>query len=145
MTSDVRQDQDPPGSHACDIIASNGLRITSQRVALLKVLLESDDHPDAADLYRRLRASDASISMATIYRNLATLESAGVAERHCFEGHGARFESTVSDHHDHIVDLDSDEVIEFQSEEIEQLQTEIAQKLGYEVIHHRLELYCRKL
>lgn len=46
MTSDVRQDQDPAGSRACDIIASNGLRITNQRVALLKVLLESEDHPD---------------------------------------------------------------------------------------------------
>lgn len=89
MTSDVRQDQDPAGSRACDIIASNGLRITNQRVALLKVLLESEDHPDAVELYRRLRASDASISLATVYRNLASLEKVGVAERHYFEGHGA--------------------------------------------------------
>lgn len=145
MTSDVRQDQDPAGSRACDIISSNGLRITNQRVALLTTLLESEDHPDAVELYRRLRASDASISLATVYRNLASLEKVGVAERHCFEGHGARYESTISEHHDHIVDLESDEVIEFQSEEIEQLQQEIAKKLGYEVVHHRLELYCRKL
>lgn len=145
MTSDVRQDRDPAESRACDIIASNGLRITNQRVALLKALLESEDHPDVVELYRRLRASDASISLATVYRNLASLEKVGVAERHCFEGHGARYESTISEHHDHIIDLDSDEVIEFQSEEIEQLQQEIARRLGYEVIHHRLELYCRKL
>lgn len=145
MTSDVRQDHDPAGSRACDIIASNGLRITNQRVALLTALLESEDHPDAVELYRRLRASDASISLATVYRNLASLEKVGVAERHCFEGHGARYESTISEHHDHIVDLESDEVIEFRSEEIEQLQQEIARNLGYEVVHHRLELYCRKL
>lgn len=145
MTSDRKQDQNPAGTRASDIIASNGLRITNQRVALVKVLLESDDHPDALELHRRLRASDASISLATVYRNLASLESVGVAERHYFEGQGARYESTISEHHDHIVDLDSDEVIEFQSEEIEQLQQEIAKKLGYEVVHHRLELYCRKL
>lgn len=145
MTSDVRQDQDPAGSRACDIIASNGLRITNQRVALLTALLESEDHPDAVELHRRLRASDASISLATVYRNLASLEKVGVAERHCFEGHGARYESTISEHHDHIVDLESDEVIEFQSEAIERLQKEIARNLGYEVVHHRLELYCRKL
>jgi Fur family ferric uptake transcriptional regulator len=145
MTSDGKQDQNTAGTRASDIIASNGLRITNQRVALVKVLLESDDHPDAVELHRRLRASDASISLATVYRNLASLESVGVAERHYFEGHGARYESTISEHHDHIIDLDSDEVIEFQSEEIEQLQQEIANKLGYEVVHHRLELYCRKL
>lgn len=145
MTSDGKQDQNTAGTRASDIIASNGLRITNQRVALVKVLLESDDHPDVVELHRRLRASDASISLATVYRNLASLESVGVAERHYFEGHGARYESTISEHHDHIIDLDSDEVIEFQSEEIEQLQQEIAKKLGYEVVHHRLELYCRKL
>ena len=145
MTSDAQQPQNQAGSDACDIIASKGLRITNQRVALLNVLLESNDHPDTVELYRRLKASGAPISLATVYRNLASLESVGVAERHNFEGHGARFESTTSEHHDHIVDLDSDEVIEFQSEEIEQLQMEIAQKLGYEVVHHRLELYCRKL
>lgn len=130
MTSDGGQDRDSTGSRASDIIASNGLRITNQRVALLKVLLESDDHPDAVELFRRLKASDASISLATIYRNLASLESVGVAERHYFEGHGARYESTISEHHDHIVDLDSNEVIEFQSEEIEQLQQEIAKKMA---------------
>ncbi|MCX7561480.1 Fur family transcriptional regulator [Sulfitobacter sp. F26204] len=145
MTSDGKQDQNTAATRASDIIASNGLRITNQRVALVKVLLESDDHPDAVELHRRLRASDASISLATVYRNLASLESVGVAERHYFEGHGARYESTISEHHDHIIDLDSDEVIEFQSEEIEQLQQEVAKKLGYEVVHHRLELYCRKL
>ena len=111
----------------------------------MKVLLESEDHPDAVELYRRLRASDASISLATVYRNLASLEKVGVAERHYFEGHGARYESTISELHDHIVDLESDEVIEFQSEEIEKLQQEVARKLGYEVVHHRLELYCQKL
>jgi Fur family ferric uptake transcriptional regulator len=92
-----------------------------------------------------LRASDASISLATVYGNLASLENIGVAERHYFVGHGARYESTIAEHHAHIVDLDSDEVIEFQSEEIELLQLEIAKKLGYQIIHHRLELYCRKL
>lgn len=145
MRSDPQKAQNQAGSNADDIIARNGLRITSQRLALLKVLIESDDHPDATELHRRLRASDASISLATVYRNLASLEKAGVAERHYFEGHGARYESTIAEHHDHIVDLESDEVIEFRSEEIEQLQLEIAKRLGYEVIHHRLELYCRKL
>ena len=145
MTSDPQHAQNKVGSCASDIIASKGLRITNQRVALLNVLLEANDHPDAVEIYRRLRATDASISLATVYRNLASLESVGVAERHNFEGYGARYESTTSEHHDHIVDLDSDEVIEFQSEEIERLQLKIARKLGYEVVHHRLELYCRKL
>jgi hypothetical protein len=36
-------------------------------------------------------------------------------------------------------------VIEFTSERIEALQEEIAARLGYEIVHHRLELYGRRI
>ncbi len=41
--------------------------------------------------------------------------------------------------------MESGEVVEFQSDKIEKLQEEIARSLGYEIVHHRLELYCRRL
>ncbi len=121
-----------------------GIRVTRQRIALLGVLADADDHPDAVELHDRARAVEPSVSLATVYRTLSVLESEGVVHRHSFEGGGARFETTHEEHHDHILDVDSGEVIEFQSDKIEQLQDEIARELGYEVVHHRLELYCRK-
>jgi Fur family ferric uptake transcriptional regulator len=36
-------------------------------------------------------------------------------------------------------------VIEFKSNRIEAIQEEIAKRLGYEIVHHRLELYGRKV
>ena len=48
------------------------------------------------------------------------------------------------EHHDHLIDLDTGDVIEFHSERIEELQQEIARELGYDIVHHRLELYGRK-
>ena len=44
-----------------------------------------------------------------------------------------------------LIDLDTGDVIEFRSDRIEALQREIAEELGYEIEHHRLELYGRKL
>ena len=41
-------------------------------------------------------------------------------------------------------DHPSQAVIEFKSDRIEQLQDEIARALGYDIVHHRLELYGRK-
>ena len=35
-------------------------------------------------------------------------------------------------------------MIEFKSDRIEQLQNEIARELGYDIVHHRLELYGRR-
>ena len=36
-------------------------------------------------------------------------------------------------------------MIEFASARIEALQQEIAARLGYEIVHHRLELYGRRI
>ncbi len=122
-----------------------GIRVTRQRIALLGVLADADDHPDAVELHDRSRAVEPSVSLATVYRTLSVLEEQGVVHRHSFEGGGARFETAHEEHHDHILDVDTGEVIEFQSDKIEQLQDEIARELGYDVVHHRLELYCRKV
>ena len=121
-----------------------GIRVTRQRIALLSVLAEADDHPDAVDLHNRAKEIEPSVSLATVYRTLSVLEEGGVVHRHAFDGGGARFETSHEAHHDHILDVDTGEVVEFQSDKIEQLQDEIARELGYEVVHHRLELYCRK-
>jgi len=121
-----------------------GVRVTKQRVALLAVLGEADDHPDAEELLRRVKLIEPATSLATVYRTLSVLEEEGVVHRHAFEGGGARFETADEAHHDHIVDLETGCVIEFHSAEIEELQERIAAEMGYEVVHHRMELYCRK-
>lgn len=121
-----------------------GLRITAQRIALLQVLAEAEDHPDVVEIHLRAKVADPRISIATVYRTVSALEKAGVIKRHTFEGASARFERVDKLHHDHIIDLDSGEIVEFRSDRIEQLQAEIASRLGYDVIYHRLELYCRK-
>ena len=43
-----------------------------------------------------------------------------------------------------MIDVDTGEVIEFTSEKIEQLQAQIAAELGYDILHHRMELYVRR-
>jgi Fur family ferric uptake transcriptional regulator len=127
-----------------DALRADGVRITRQRTAVLRVLAEADDHPDANELHRRAYAIDKSVSLATVYRTLGILEQRGVVHRHVFEGAPARFETTDMPHHDHIIDIETGRIIEFRSEKIEKLQAEIASELGYELVRHRLELYCRK-
>ncbi|WP_323008054.1 Fur family transcriptional regulator [Pseudorhodobacter sp.] len=129
--------------HVADL-QDAGLRITPQRIAILRVLAEAEDHPDVAEIHQRVQGDDPKISIATAYRTVAALEQAGMIHRHTFEGASARFERVNKKHHDHIVDLDTGEIVEFHSDLIEQLQADIAAALGYELVHHRLELYCRK-
>jgi len=136
--------QPDPKTRMLDALRAAGVRVTNQRMVLLGLLAEARDHPDAAELHRRAQAADGAISLATVYRTLAVLQRAGVVQRHSFDGDSARFEQAHEPHHDHIVDLDTGRIVEFQSDKIERLQRQIAAELGFEVVHHRLELYCRR-
>ena len=120
-----------------------GVRITRQRSAILGIISETEDHPDALEIFRRAVAVDPSISLSTVYRTMKLLGDIGAIHRHAFEGGPSRFEH-AADHHDHLIDIETGDVIEFKSDRIEQLQDEIAKSLGYDIVHHRLELYGRK-
>ena len=121
-----------------------GLRLTEQRRVIARVLSDADDHPDAEELYARASAVDPKISLATVYRTVRLFSEAGIIETHDFRDGRARYESADSEHHDHLIDVQTGDVIEFVDEEIERLQHRIAEKLGYELVDHRLELYGRK-
>lgn len=138
MTSTVRK----PDYMA--MLKKAGVRITRPRQIIVGILSDSEDHPDALEIFRRAAEIDSTISLATVYRTMKLLEGLGAIHRHAFEGGPSRFEQAGGEHHDHLIDLDTGDVIEFTSDKIERLQDEIARELGYDIVHHRLELYGRK-
>ncbi len=119
-----------------------GMKLTAPRRAVVQVLTESSDHPSVETVYERARAVEKSISIATVYRTLNMLDELGLVQRHEFTGseNCARFEANT-EHHHHLVDLETGEVVEFQNAELERLKEAIARELGFELLDHRLELY----
>jgi Fur family ferric uptake transcriptional regulator len=124
--------------------AEAGLKMTGQRKTILQVLDEAEDHPSVEAVYERAKAADPSISMATVYRTMNMLDEIGLVVRHEFKENFARYDIRT-DHHHHLIDVDTGAVVEFQSPEIEALKEEIARKLGYKLVECRLELYGKKL
>lgn len=118
-----------------------GMKMTDQRRVIARVLSEAEDHPDVEEVYRRATAQDPRISIATVYRTVRLFEEENILERHDFGDGRARYEEAPSEHHDHLIDVNSARVIEFTSPEIEALQREIARKFGFRLVGHRLELY----
>ena len=121
-----------------------GLRLTEQRRVIARVLDVSDDHPDVEELHKRACLIDDNISVATVYRTVRLFEEAGILVRHEFKDGRSRYENVdISEHHDHLIDIETGEIIEFTNEEIELIQEKIAESLGFELVDHRLELYGR--
>ena len=122
-----------------------GVKLTEQRRVIAKVMTESDDHPDVDELYKRVTQIDSKISIATVYRTVKFFEEAGILAKHDFKGTKARYEQAPSEHHDHLIDVNTGEIREFVDEDIEKLQKKVAEKLGYKLVDHRLELYGSKI
>jgi Fur family ferric uptake transcriptional regulator len=124
-----------------------GLKVTLPRLKILQMLESRPDeqqHMSAEDVYRALLDAGEDVGLATVYRVLTQFETAGLVERHNFEGGHSVFELIRGDHHDHMVCVDSGRVIEFCDAEIERRQREIAASQGFEIVGHSLVLYVRR-
>ena len=126
------------------ILRDAGLKVTLPRIKILQILQASEDrHMSAEDVYKALLEAKEDVGLATVYRVLTQLESAGITTRHNFDDGCSVFELACSDHHDHMVCMDTGDVIEFVSDDIELLQKEIADQHGYEIVDHKLVLYVK--
>lgn len=123
------------------------IKLTENRRLIARIISESHDHPDVDDVYGRACKVNPNIGIATVYRAVKMFEEYGLITKHDFGGKGkSRYEVLENeDHHDHLVNIENDEVHEFFSEELEKLKTKIARDLGFELVDHKLELYCRPL
>ena len=123
-----------------------GLKVTLPRLRILELLEGGDKtHLSAEEIYRRLIEAGEEVGLATVYRVLTQFEQAGICIRHNFEEGHAVYELTQSDHHDHMVCLDTGDVIEFTDDIIEERQKKLAKEKGYEIIDHSMVLYVKPL
>src|SRR5690625_6845304 len=53
-----------------DALKKTGVRITPQRKAVLKYMIETEEHPTADDIFKALSNEYPNMSVATIYNNL---------------------------------------------------------------------------
>ena len=119
-----------------------GLKATLPRLKVLDLLRSSPSrHLSAEDVYRCLLEQGSDVGLATVYRVLSQLETAGLLSRNVFDTGKAVFEINEGDHHDHLICLQCGQVDEFRNEAIESLQREVAATRGYELADHRLALY----
>lgn len=119
-----------------------GLKVTLPRLKILQLLESSETrHLSAEDVYKALIEADEDVGLATVYRVLTQFETAGLVERHHFEGGHSVFELSTMEHHDHLVCSKCGAVEEFYDEVIENQQDKIAAKFGFEITDHSLYLY----
>jgi Fur family peroxide stress response transcriptional regulator len=84
-----------------------GIKLTPQRIAIVRLFAEDRSHPTAQDLFERLRPMFPTMSFATVYNTLDTLARAGLAgivRLPGKRGDAARFDPNSRPHHHAVCD-----------------------------------------
>ena len=84
-----------------------GLKLTPQRMAIVRLFAGDETHPTAQDMFERLRPAFPSMSFATVYNTLDTLARtglAGIVRLPGKRGDAARFDPNSDPHHHAVCD-----------------------------------------
>jgi Fur family transcriptional regulator, peroxide stress response regulator len=98
-----------------------GVKLTHQRIEILRQVSSSVDHPDADTVFRCVRARMPTISLDTVYRTLRTLERLGLITTLSPRRDSVRFDANLKHHH-HYVCILCGRVKDFESEELNDLR-----------------------
>ena len=119
-----------------------GGRRSSKRDSIVEVFLRQAGHISADELVDLIRADDARISRATVYRTLQWMVEAGIARRVDFGDGRFRFEHSYRHpRHFHLICKSCNRSFEFLSSDIESLLEEIAAARHFSPRQSVLQIY----
>ncbi|MBI3635783.1 MAG: transcriptional repressor [Candidatus Rokubacteria bacterium] len=128
-----------------------GLALTPQRLAIFRHLAATDTHPSAEALHAAVRRELPSVSLATIYKTLATLAGVGAVRPVSRLGARGRWDANLAPHH-HLVCTQCGrvtDVVEPRLDRARRPAAAVAARHGFAVAGHAVEIFgecaaCRR-
>lgn len=127
-----------------ELLRESGLKATIQRLSILEIL-QGTGHSTIDDIYVTVREKHASISLATVYKNIEMLLEKGVLAEVPLAGRKSKYEIKKHDHI-HLICQVCGSVEDETMDAIPQEQlTRIAQKDDFILSQSQINLYgiCR--
>jgi len=122
-------------------LKEQGHRITPQRLAILKILASSEDHPEVEWVHQEIRPDFPTTSLATVYKTISLLKELGQVLELGFADRGSRYDGNKPYPHPHLICTRCGAVADPEFPAMENLALEMANRSGYEINNHRLDFF----
>jgi Fur family peroxide stress response transcriptional regulator len=116
-------------------------KLTPQRLAIIRILAGSGDHPSVEDIYSHLKRRFPGISQATVYRNIMILKSLGEVLEIGFAGGSNRYDGIKPYPHPHVVCLKCNKIVDPDLDSLQDMTKEITDESGFEIVTYRLDFF----
>jgi Fur family peroxide stress response transcriptional regulator len=128
-------------NHPVQTLQKAGLRVTPQRLAIYRLLLDTDRHPTAQMIYDELQPQFPSLSLATVYNTLEKLVEVGVVNALGAAGDSAIHYDGDTEPHVNLACISCHRVIDLPSQHVQALDQEVAASSGYQLLGARVLYY----
>ena len=118
----------------------NGLKVTSQRLAICNFVLSRKDHPTAKQIYQELRDEYPTISLGTIYKTLHLLEELGLIQELSFNEGRIRYDPDM-ELHINMVCSKCGKISDYKAENVEKFWSAIISDLKIKPDGQRIDIY----
>ena len=116
-------------------------KLTPQRLAIIRILSKSENHPSVEDIYSQLLRRFPGISQATVYRNIMLIKSLGEVLEIGFAGGSNRYDGRKPYPHPHVICLKCNKIVDPDLVSLHDMTKEIADESGFEVVTYRLDFF----
>ncbi len=120
---------------------NTGMRMTHQRLEIFREVAQSNEHPDAETIFKRVREKMPTISHDTVYRTLASLEEMGLVDRVETMAGRARYDANPDCHH-HFVCTRCGSIADFYLDQAPSLPEGIENLGSAESLHVQVRGIC---
>lgn len=134
-------DPDQRFRHMVDKLKDHGLRMTPQRLAIVQVLVSTETHPSAEEIYTEVHRRFPTTSLATVYKTLSLLKELNEVLELGFPNMGNRYDGLKPYPHPHVVCLQCKKILDPELVSMADLTEEIARTTGFTIVTHRLDFF----
>ncbi len=116
-------------------------RITPQRLAVLKVLAQSEGHPSVERIHDAVRGEFPTTSLATIYKTVNLLKEVDEVLELGFPGGSNRYDGNKPYPHPHLICTRCNTIIDPDLDKFKDLTQEVIRQTGYQIQTHRVDFF----
>jgi Fur family peroxide stress response transcriptional regulator len=122
-------------------LRDNGHKITPQRLAIVKFLAESEDHPSVDELFHQIKEDFPTMSLATVYKNIILIKSIGEVLELGFPDGSNRYDGNKPFPHPHVVCTKCKKIVDPDLESLDDMTKEVAEETHFKILNHRLDFF----
>ncbi len=122
-------------------LKQSGCRITPQRLAVVKILIDSCEHPTVEQIYQQVRDDFPTTSLATVYKIVNLLKEMGEIRELDLQGDRHRYDGRTADPHPHVICTRCRTIMDAQIPDWGRFAREAEASTGYRILDQRLEFF----